>query len=88
MRAATKTTIFFLTLVTGYPAIANEPVTSLRDQRCLDMRLKLEAAERKRSGYVSAEVEKLRSLAAELCAKGKQAQGIRAYANAVDLLER
>jgi hypothetical protein len=80
--------IFFLTVVTGCAALASEPTISLRDQRCLEMRLRLEAAERKRSGHVSEEVEKFRSLAAKLCAKGKQAQGIRAYANAVDLLER
>ncbi len=83
-----KYSILFLGFALASSAAwAGEGILSARDKRCMDMRLRFERAERQNPERSSQEIDKLRSLGIDLCSRGKQAQGIRAFASAVEILE-
>ncbi|KRB55104.1 hypothetical protein ASE04_05150 [Rhizobium sp. Root708] len=82
-----RPSLLFLSFALAPSAAWAEEELSARDKRCLDMRLRFERAERQNPERGGQEIEKLRLLGIDLCSKGKQAQGIRAFASAVEILE-
>lgn len=72
-----------------FPALAtDETKLSTRDLRCRDMQARLELARHRNPKGVDEDVERLATAGRQMCSRGKQAQGIRALATAVEKLER
>jgi hypothetical protein len=80
--------VCFLALALPAYAFAEEVGLSVRDRRCHDMRNRFEAAQRRNPFGITDEIARLRNVAIDLCAHGKQAQGSRAFASAAELLEK
>jgi hypothetical protein len=78
----------FLALAMPAYAVAEDVGLSVRDRRCHDMRNRFEVALQRNPLGITDEIARLRSVAIDLCARGKQAQGSRAFASAAELLEK